>query len=70
MPDSTEYDEPTEHTCGRFAVGYKGQRYEVSYLDANGNEHIMGWTNDASGGSLVRSIEAHPVWHTPRVYEA
>jgi hypothetical protein len=50
-------------------VGYNGQWYEVRFTDGDGTEHVMGWTNSADGGGLVESINAHPVWHDPRVVD-
>lgn len=50
-------------------VGDCGQRYEVRYIDDDGDEKVFGWTNEADGGALVKSITAHPVWHSPRVVD-
>lgn len=37
-------------------VGDRGQRYEVRYTDAaTGEEKVMGWTDQADGGGLLRS---------------
>jgi hypothetical protein len=52
-------------------TGYAGQRYEVSCLGFYESDptqrKVVGWTNRADGGSLVRMIEAHPVWNSPEV---
>lgn len=51
--------------------GDHGQRYEVRALDADNNdiEFVVGWTNEAGGGDLVRGVNAHPAWHSPRVID-
>jgi hypothetical protein len=58
-------------TCSlmRGRVGYNGQRYEVHFLDENEKDHILGWIEAADGGALVKSIELHPIWHSPRVVD-
>lgn len=57
-------------TCsGMPETGDQGQRYEVRYADGDGKERVMGWTEAADGGSLVRSINKHPVWHSPRIID-
>jgi hypothetical protein len=57
-------------SCSRFdgRVGYRNQKYEVRAFVA-GQERVMGWTNDPTGGSLFTAIEKHPEWHSPRVVE-
>jgi len=55
--------------CSAFKVGDNGQRYEVRFTDSDGNEKVLGWTNDPSGGGLVQSIELHPTWRLPRVID-
>lgn len=43
------------------AIGDKGQRYEVRYTDAEtGKEKVMGWTEQADGGGLLRSALLWP----------
>lgn len=42
-------------------IGDKGQRYEVRYTDAEtGEEKVMGWTEQAGGGGLLRSALKWP----------
>lgn len=48
-------------------TGYKGQRYEVSYLTGSNQREVAGWTNAPDGGGLRKMILAHPVWKQPRV---
>lgn len=50
-------------------IGDRGQRYEVRYLDEDDVEHVFGWTEDPTGGALVKSIELHPSMHSPRVID-
>jgi hypothetical protein len=55
-------------TCGKFKVGYKGQRYQVFAKDeAEDQEFEVGWTDAPDGGALVKMVNAHPSWHSPRV---
>ena len=55
--------------CGHLNTGDKGQRYEVRFTDGDGKRRTFGWTNEADGGALVRSIKLHPVWHSPVVID-
>lgn len=51
-------------------TGDRGQRYEVRYtLRETGEEKVFGWTNNASGGFLVKSIEANPSMKNPQVID-
>jgi hypothetical protein len=50
-------------------TGYRGQRYEVRFEDSDGSIHVMGWTNEESGGMLVEAIKAHPTWKNPKVID-
>ena len=52
-----------------FPASYEGQRYEVRYKDGYGRDCCAGWTNDADGGALVRSIKRHPAWSDPAVVD-
>lgn len=60
------------HSGGKpHAVGDRGQRFVVSFLPEEGSlkgRMDFGYTNSAdSAVKMVNSINAHPVWHTPRV---
>lgn len=50
-------------------IGDRGQRFEVQCLGLVGETHhaTVGWADDPS--DLLRTIEAHPEWHTPRVID-
>ena len=53
-------------------TGYKGQRYEVSCLGFGEDErvrHVVGWTNDPTGGAIAKMVELHPVWNSAEVRE-
>lgn len=54
-------------SCDRFAgrVGYKGQKYGV-YFTRDGEEHLFGWQNEASGG-LERAASLMPGVTSTRV---
>lgn len=55
------------HSGGQpHAVGYKGQRYEVSIFDeASGGRRVVGWTNDAEKTRpMATGAELHPGWTT------
>lgn len=54
-----------------FRIGDRGQRYEVSYLEADGIERkSFGWANTRRGvEGMVRSIELHPTMEEPEVYD-
>lgn len=42
-------------------AGYRGQRYEVRYIQAGtGHEKAMGWCSAADGGGLLRSAVIWP----------
>lgn len=49
-------------------AGDRGQRYEVRYLDADGSEHVMGWS-ESYPQNYVDAINAHPSWHSPKVVD-
>lgn len=58
------------HSGGKpHAVGDKGQRYEVRYLDGGGVEHVMGWTEVSDGGGLAKSLSKHPVWKLSQIVD-
>lgn len=59
-----------EHRCGLFEnrVGYKGQRYEVRFLDEYSMERVFGWQNQPKGG-LAQSAKLHPGWSKVRVVD-
>lgn len=64
------------HNCSECSdktrVGDKGQRYEVrAMVEINGQdeEHVVGYTDDETGGGLVRMLKLHPSWHSPRVID-
>lgn len=49
-------------------VGDTGQRYEVTFLDADGKRLICGWSNTWEGAlTMSRALELHPVWNTPEI---
>jgi hypothetical protein len=50
-------------------VGDRGQRYEVRFIDGDGEERVMGWTDQADGGPFAQAIRRHPVWHSWRVID-
>lgn len=57
------------HSGGKpHAVGDRGQRYEVRYVDGNGAEKVFGWSEQYPEG-FVRSINLHPTMHSPRVID-
>lgn len=60
-----------ETNCKLFGkhVGYAGQRYEVRYTDGDGKEKTAGWSEQADGGGIVRMINLHPVWHSPKIID-
>lgn len=42
-------------------VGYRGQRYEVRYIQSGtGEVKVMGWCSAADGGGLLRSALLWP----------
>jgi hypothetical protein len=43
-----------------------GQFYEVDCETIEGRM-IVGWTNEADGGALVRLVNSHPAWADPVV---
>jgi hypothetical protein len=55
--------------CNFFAVGDKDQRYQILFTDMDGKVKVMGWTDRADGGALVKSINDHPVWKNPIVQD-
>ena len=52
-----------------FPTGDKGQRYEVRAKESDGNAFVVGWTEKADGGALVKCIDLHPVFHSPRLVD-
>ena len=52
-----------------FQVGDRDQRYEVRAKNSQGKEIVFGWTDCADGDALVKSINLHPSFHSPRVID-
>ena len=52
------------HSGGKpHAVGDRGQRFEVTFLDPGGKRQIFGWAvTFTAARTMQRSIEKHPVW--------
>lgn len=48
-------------------IPYKNHRYEVTCSDGEGERFVVGWTVDSDGGKLVKSVNKHPSWHSPKV---
>ena len=44
-----------------------GHRYEIRALDADGEEFVVGWSNNWN--AFIRGIDAHPSWHSRRVFD-
>jgi hypothetical protein len=56
--------------CGFFdgKVGYHGQRYQVvADLREGGKLQVIGWTDDPTGGGLMKMAIAWPAVINPRV---
>lgn len=53
------------------AVGDRGQRYEVTFLDPGENvRKVFGWSETQKGAqTMVSSIEKHPSWQEPRIID-
>lgn len=48
-------------------VGDRGQPYEVTFDDGDGNRKVFGWAETTNAvAQLMRSIELHPAWHSPQ----
>ncbi|HEY0684691.1 MAG TPA: hypothetical protein VGD45_20310 [Steroidobacter sp.] len=48
-------------------VGDRGQPYEVTYDDGEGNRKVFGWAETTDNvASMMESIELHPTWHSPQ----
>ena len=56
-----------DYNCNRFRVGDKGQRYEITYLDEDGDRQVFGWADDPS--NVLKAIHAHPRWHSAKVID-
>lgn len=52
-----------------FAIGYAGQRYEVTCFDCKANGRVVvGWTNDVEQArNLATSCELRPSWKFAQV---
>jgi hypothetical protein len=56
------------HSGGKpHAVGDRGQRYEVTYLDpSDGKRHVFGWSNNLAGAcNMEEAIVLHPTMADP-----
>ena len=49
-------------------VGYRGQKYEVRFTDADGKDRVFGWQNEPEGG-LANAAALHPGWTNVRIVE-
>ena len=46
------------------------KRYEVRCRHDDGDEeHVVGHTDDPTGGKLLEGVLQHPTFHSPRVIE-
>jgi hypothetical protein len=51
-------------------MAVEDHRYEVRCKCVDSEEdHVVGRTDDPSGGRLVADLELHPYFHSPRVIE-
>lgn len=51
-------------------VGDRGQRYEITFLDADGVRKTLGWTGDADGAEqMANVIRSHPTWDSPAIID-
>jgi hypothetical protein len=67
--DSPEERQLRNFFCRRMPeVGDNGQRYEVRFVDENGAEKVMGWS-ESYPQNYVDAINVHPVWHSPKVID-
>lgn len=46
-------------------TGYADQDYEVRCTYNGQDDYVLGWTNDATGGPLVKFAEKHPSMDYP-----
>lgn len=52
----------------KIAVGDRGQRYEITYLDSAGARKVFGWTETAHGAlGFVSSINLNPSMSDPEI---
>lgn len=53
------------------AVGYRGQRYEVTFFNpATSQRHVLGWSSTLEGAeSMVDGINKHPAWEQPQIVD-
>lgn len=59
------------HSGGKpHAVGDRGQRYKVTFIDGNNQRATLGWSESATGAlGFIEGVKAHPVWSKPQVYD-
>ncbi len=59
------------HSGGKpHAVGDRGQRYQVTYLEGRIGRRIFGWSETPEGAeSMADSIRKHPTWSQPVIID-
>jgi len=57
------------HECAIFKSGTVKRRYEVTALDGDGKEFVVGWTDNSDGSPLVDGVNLHPSWNTPKIID-
>jgi hypothetical protein len=53
----------------RVRLGYKGQKFEVSYSSMSGDRKVAGWTDDPTGGGLYQMAVMNPGWSNVQINE-
>ena len=51
------------------AVGYRGQRYEVTFFNpATFSRQVLGWCDTIEGAeSMAAGVNMHPAWEQPQI---
>jgi hypothetical protein len=44
-------------------------RYMVRAIDGEGKDFVVGWSTLRSGGTPMRLVKEHPLWHSPIVID-
>jgi hypothetical protein len=54
--------------CKSISVGYRGQKYQIEYVDSTGIWKVFGWQNEQTGG-LLKSVSLWPEAKRYRIIE-
>jgi len=44
-------------------------RYMIRAIDGEGKDFVVGWSSLRSGGTPMKLVKEHPLWHSPVIID-